>query len=65
MTLHDTLEIARNRTVEAEHLAGEVYAQLLPAITGELVPDHLSGTAEVTGSRVILDFGINNAATGG
>jgi hypothetical protein len=65
LTLHDTLEIARNRTVEAEHLAGEVYAQLLPAITGELVPDHLSGTAEITGSRVILDFGINNAATGG
>jgi hypothetical protein len=65
LTLHDTLEIARNRTVEAEHLAGEVYTQLLPAITGELVPDQPSGSAEVTGSRVILDFGINNAAMGG
>jgi len=38
-----------------------IYAQLLPAITGELVPDHLTSDAEVTGSRVILDFGLNNA----
>jgi hypothetical protein len=61
-TLHDTLDLARSRAVEPEHLAGEVYAQLLPAVTGELVPDHLgSSDAEVGGSRVILDFGINNA----
>ena len=62
-TLHDTLDLARSRAVEPEHLAGEVYAQLLPAVTGELVPDHLgSSDAEVGGSRVILDFGINNAS---
>ena len=61
LALHDTLELARSRAVEPEHLAGEIYAQLLPAITGELVPDHLTSEAEVTGSRVILDFGLNNA----
>ena len=60
-TLHDTLDLARSRAVEPEHLVGEVYAQLLPAVMGELVPDHLSSVdTEVTGSRVILDFGINN-----
>jgi hypothetical protein len=61
--LHDTLDLARSRAVEPEHLVGEVYGQLLPAITGELVPDHLaSDDGDVTGSRVILDFGINNAS---
>lgn len=60
-TLHDTLELARNRTVELEHLGDEVYAQLLPAVLGEVVPDRLaSSEQEVTGSRVILDFGVNN-----
>jgi hypothetical protein len=58
--LHDTFDLARSRAVEPEHLSGEVYPQLLPAITGELVPDHLISDAEVTGTRVILDFGLNN-----
>jgi hypothetical protein len=59
--LHDTFELARNRTVELEHLSGTVYGQLLPAVVGELVPDRLGpGQVEVAGSRVILDFGTNN-----
>ncbi len=60
-TLHDTLEIARNRTVEPEHLDNSLYAQLLPAVQGELVPNLIdSGTQELSGSRAILDFDANN-----
>jgi hypothetical protein len=60
-TLHDTLELARNRTVELEHLGEEVYGQLLPAVTGELVPDRFRNpSAAVSAGRVILDFHINN-----
>ena len=60
-TLHDTLEVARNRTVELDHLGDEVYAQILPAVTGELVPQHLkSAQGEVSGSRVIFDFEANH-----
>lgn len=59
-TLHETLELARNRTVELEHLASDVYGQLLPTIVGELVPEAIGTTTEVAGTRVILDFGHNN-----
>ncbi len=61
-TLHDTLEIARNRTVEPEHLDDTLYAQLLPAVLGELVPNRIedAGARELAGSRAILDFGANN-----
>ena len=60
-TLHDTLELARNRIVEPDHLDDTLYAQLLPAVLGELVPDLVGDSAvELTGSRAILDFGTNN-----
>ncbi len=58
-TLHDTLDLARSRTVELEHLGDQVYGQLLPAIVGELVPDRFGGDP-VSGHRVILDFHDNN-----
>ena len=57
-TLHDTLELARNRTVELEHIGAGRYGQLLPLLVGEVVP-HAAGT-EVAGDRVILDFHQNN-----
>ncbi len=60
-TLHDTFEIARNRAVEPEHLNGTLYAQLLPAVQGELVPNLIDDSStDLSGSRAILDFGANN-----
>ena len=58
-TLHDTLELAKSRAVELEHLQTTMYGQLLPAISGELVPEAVGGLPQ-TDSRVILDFGANN-----
>ena len=57
-TLHDTLELARNRMVEVEHIGASRYGQLLPLLVGEVVP-HAAGTS-VAGDRVILDFHQNN-----
>jgi len=59
-TLDDTLELAKNRTVELEHLNQDIYGQLLPAVTGEAVPSATEGVSELDGGRVILDFGVNN-----
>jgi hypothetical protein len=55
--LHDTLELAQVRAVELEHLAPTLYGQLLPAISGELVPEAATPGA-VPGDRVVLDFGV-------
>jgi len=60
-TLHETFELAKNRTVELDDLRTEVYGQLLPLIVGELVPEMIaSQTASADGDRVILDFAHNN-----
>ena len=60
-TLHDTLELAKNRSVELEHLQDDLYGQILPALVGEIVPEAVvSGGAGIAGSRVVLDFGKNN-----
>ena len=56
LELHDTFDLAQVRAVELEHLAPTIYGQLLPAITGELVPDAVT-PAQVAGDRVVLDFG--------
>jgi hypothetical protein len=62
-TLHDTLELAKNRALELEHLQDDLYGQLLPAVIGELVPEAVTTTqGEVSGSRVVLDFESNNPA---
>jgi hypothetical protein len=63
-TLHDTLEVARNRTVELEHLGSDLYGQVLPLVIGELVPEAVLSDQEPAGSRVILDFAQNNKTTG-
>ncbi|QGN31641.1 hypothetical protein [Microlunatus sp. Gsoil 973] len=57
-TLHDTLEIARNRLVEVEHIGFSRYGQLLPLLVGEVVPNAAGN--DVAGDRVILDFHQNN-----
>lgn len=57
-TLHDTLEIARNRTVEPEHLGAGLYGQILPLTVGEVVPNAATGLP--SGGRVVLDFAQNN-----
>lgn len=61
-TLHDTLELARNRTVELEHLGQDLYGQLLPLLVGEVVPEAAEGHQAPSGSRVILDLAQNNPA---
>jgi hypothetical protein len=58
--LHDTLEIARNRTVEPEHLGADIYGQVLPLAVGEVVPRAALSTSAPPGGRVILDFAQNN-----
>jgi hypothetical protein len=55
-TLHDTFELAKSRAVELEHLQSTMYGQLLPAISGEVVPNAVS-TMPPQDKRVILDFG--------
>ena len=61
VALHDTLELAKNRTVELDHLQHDLYGQILPGIVGELVPEALSTSAEeASGNRVVLDFEQNN-----
>jgi hypothetical protein len=58
-TLHDTLELAKSRAVELEHLQTTMYGQLLPAIAGEVVPKFVKVLAPAD-KRVILDFGTND-----
>jgi hypothetical protein len=57
-TLHDTFELARIRTVELERVQDTMWGQLLPAISGELVPDAAAGGL-ASGDRPVLDFGAN------
>jgi len=60
LALDETLDLARSRLVENEHLSDEVYGQLLPALAGEVVPRTVSEESDdVGGRRVILDFGVN------
>ena len=63
-TLHDTLELARNRSVELEHLGDDLYGQVLPLVVGELVPEAVRAGTSPDGSRVILDFAANNPRGG-
>lgn len=55
--LHETFELARIRAVELDHVQATLYGQLLPLVSGELVPDAAGGAGGVAGNRVILDFG--------
>jgi len=68
-TLNDTLEMAKNRAVEPEHLEDTVFGQILPALLTEVVPPQLlpgdgdnSGNAQNNplGLQVVTDFGVVN-----
>jgi hypothetical protein len=62
MAIDETLDLSQSRLVELEHLSDEVYAQLLPALAGEVVPRRVDeSTEEIAGRRLILDFGVNRA----
>ena len=54
-TLHETLELAKDRAVEPEHLRGDVYGQLLPALVGEIPPNPADWGPDPH-HRVVLDF---------
>lgn len=54
--LHDTFDLAQIRAVEPDHLAGTMYGQLLPAISGEVMP-RLVGRAPDSAARPLVDFG--------
>ncbi|WP_319461384.1 hypothetical protein [Micromonospora sp. RTP1Z1] len=59
-TLHDTLELAKNRAVEPEHLRDDVYGQLLPALIGDIAPYGPGGG--LVDHRVVLDFALMQPA---
>jgi hypothetical protein len=68
-TLNDTLELAKNRAVEPEHLEDTVFGQILPGLLTEVVPPQLlpsggdnSGDAQNNplGLQVVTDFGVVN-----
>jgi hypothetical protein len=68
-TLNDTLEMAKNRAVEPEHLEDTVFGQILPALLTEVVPPQLlpegsdnSADAQNNplGLQVVTDFGVVN-----
>jgi hypothetical protein len=68
-TLNDTLELAKNRAVEPEHLEDTVFGQILPALLTEVVPPQLlpsngdnSGDAQNNplGLQVVTDLGVVN-----
>jgi hypothetical protein len=54
-TLIDTLELAKNRAVEPEHIEQSPLAQVLPGIMGEVLPlENREGFEDHR--RVVLDF---------
>lgn len=57
-TLIDTLELAKNRAVEPDHLEGSVFGQVLPAVISEVVPPQLREDeyANPLGTQVVLDY---------
>jgi hypothetical protein len=73
LTLHETLELAKNRAVEPEHLQYLVYGQLLPGLLGEVPSSGADGDLPSSGRpgvgtgghRVVLDFADARAARGG
>jgi hypothetical protein len=63
VTLHETLELAKDRAVEPQHLQHLVYGQLLPGLLGEVPSSTADGDPSPGGQgigagahRVVLDF---------
>ncbi|MCI0689901.1 MAG: hypothetical protein L0Y54_22080 [Sporichthyaceae bacterium] len=61
LTVHETFELAKDRAVEPQHLHGQLYGQVLPALLGE-VPAY-AGDSTAGGQRVVLDFAAARTAT--
>ena len=66
-TLEDTLELAKNRAVEPEHLEDSLLGQILPGILTEIVPPQLRPDDDndnpqdnPLGLQVVTDFGVVN-----
>ncbi len=62
--LEDTFSLAKNRTVEPDHLENSMFGQVLPAIVTEVIPPQIIGEEDdddenLMGSQVILDFATN------
>lgn len=67
-TLMDTLELAKNRTVEPDQLEQSMLGQVLPAVISEVVPPQVSSIFEtdedevernLMGVQVVLDYESN------
>jgi hypothetical protein len=58
-TLIDTLELAKIRAVEPDHLEQSELAHVLPAIVAEVPPEQITGDANPLGVQVALDFAEN------
>lgn len=62
-TLLDTLEMAKLRGVEPEHVDKTLFSQLLPAVLGEVVPAAMQDESiNPLGVQVVVDFADNNPA---
>ena len=60
-TLLDTLELAKLRAVEPEHIDKTMFSQLLPTLLGEVVPAEMQdATINPLGVQVVVDFAANN-----
>jgi len=65
VTLIDTLNLAKNRAVEPDHLENTIFAQALPAIMSEVVPPQVrvemgeGETRNPLGAQVVMDFADN------
>ena len=59
-TLIDTLELAKNRAVDPDHIEESVFGQVLPAVVSEVVPPQLRQHSDTftnpLGTQVVLDY---------
>jgi hypothetical protein len=60
-TLMDTLEMAKNRAVEPDHLDQSALSHILPGIMAEVAPPQSAGMGDTNplGVQVVMDFAFN------
>ena len=60
-TLIDTLEMAKNRAVEPDHLQDSPLSHILPTILSEVAPPQTDGSNDVNvmGVQAVMDFDFN------
>ncbi len=60
-TLLETLELAKLRAVEPDHLDQTLFSQIVPAVMSEVVPQQMQeGDENPMGVQIVLDFKVNN-----